>query len=668
VRLGRLAEVGLSGGRLTFDEAAEQACAMLGELLGLDAAWLVAGTAFDLGPRASWSRPGLAAARLGDNRLSRLAEEALDGASQTRDGRYTVVTVRLSNGAGTRVFLMGAVRSTQPLSEPDLAYAGLIGAVYGPSLADTLPAEPRRESDALSSPMILQALAAALAGARSEADVARAVVDGLRGLIESHSCRFYLLAPSGDRLVAVAHSSGDPAGEQFSVESLECAIGEGVAGSVFASGVPRRVPNARRDPTAVAIEGTDLVDESMLAAPMQIDGDPIGVIVLTRLGVDRFDEDDLSILEVVASTAAVGCRSARLNERAQEQADVAEALLHLGEALAVQATADDISQMVARAVDQLVDSAALAVWLREGDDLRLAGHIGYTPAQVEWLHAQRRKASDPAYAEQLGRRRLTVVEAGRDGPLADIPAGSTLVIVPIGESAGNRGAIVLRRGPRRGAPSSRDEQMLLGIADQALLALTNRELYRELDEAFLATVKALANALETKDEYTEAHAQALVGLSSDLARRLGMRSGEVRDVSLAAALHDIGKIGVPVTILNKPGPLTEEEWEVMRMHPEWGARIIEPVPALAGARDLVIACHEHFDGSGYPLGLGGEEIPLGARIILACDAYHAMTSDRVYRKALGRDAALAEIRRCAGSHFDPRVAEALIEIVESTTG
>jgi HD-GYP domain-containing protein (c-di-GMP phosphodiesterase class II)/putative methionine-R-sulfoxide reductase with GAF domain len=605
------------------------------------------------------------AARLGDNRLSRLADGAVEEVSQASDGRYSVVIVRLSRDAARGVFLIGAVRSTQPLPESDVACAGLIGAVFRPSLVDRAPAEPHPEPDAVSSSMILQALAAALAGARSEADVARAVVDGLRQLIESHSCRFYLLPPSGDRLVAVAHSSGDPAGEQFSVDQLECAIGEGVAGSVFASGVPRRVPNARRDPTAVVIEGTDLVDESMLAAPMQIDGEPIGVIVLTRLGVDRFSEDDLSTLEAVASTAAVGCRGARLNRRAEEQADVAEALLRLGEALAVQATAEDIAQMVAHAVDQLVDSAALAVWLREGDDLRLAGHIGYTPAQVEWLHSLTRNAADPDYAEQLSRRRLTVTEAVRDGPLADIPAGSAMVVVPIGEGAGNRGAIVLRRGPRRGAPSSRDEQMLLGIADQALLALTNRELYRELDEAFLATVKALANALEAKDEYTEVHAQALVGMSSEVARRLGMSSRDVRDVSLAAALHDIGKIGVPLTILNKPGPLTAEEWVVMRMHPEWGARIIEPVAALAAARALVIACHEHWDGSGYPLGLAGEEIPLGARIILACDAYHAMNSDRPYRAAMGRDNALAEIRRCTGSQFDPRVADAVVEAVMS---
>jgi HD-GYP domain-containing protein (c-di-GMP phosphodiesterase class II) len=205
--------------------------------------------------------------------------------------------------------------------------------------------------------------------------------------------------------------------------------------------------------------------------------------------------------------------------------------------------------------------------------------------------------------------------------------------------------------------------MLLGIADQALLAMVNRTLYTELEESFLATVAALGTALGTKDEYTSDHAQALVGLTTGVARRLAVAGSELRDITVAAALHDVGKIGVPAAILTKPGPLTVEEWAVMRRHPELGAKIMEPVPALDGARRLVVACHEHWDGSGYPHGLGGDEIPVGARIILACDAFHAMTSDRVYRAAMPVAGAVDELRRCAGTHFDPEVAAALIEVV-----
>ena len=142
------------------------------------------------------------------------------------------------------------------------------------------------------------------------------------------------------------------------------------------------------------------------------------------------------------------------------------------------------------------------------------------------------------------------------GCLDAAPAGTTFAITAVGERAANRAAVVVQRGPRRGQPSSRDEQMLLGIADQALLAIINRSLYADLQESFLATVEALGNALDLKDPYTNDHALALVDLCAGVCGRIGMSPADQRDVSFAAALHDIGKIGIPASILQKPGPLT----------------------------------------------------------------------------------------------------------------
>jgi HD-GYP domain-containing protein (c-di-GMP phosphodiesterase class II) len=279
-------------------------------------------------------------------------------------------------------------------------------------------------------------------------------------------------------------------------------------------------------------------------------------------------------------------------------------------------------------------------------------------------------ASEAPFAGALDSREITVCTRRRAGALAQrletVTSGTTFAVVPMGERAANRGAIVVQRGLRRGAPDRRDQRMLVGIADQALLAIVNRSLYAELEESFLQTVEALGNALGTKDEYTGDHAQALVGLATSVARRLGVSGAELRDITVAAALHDVGKIGVPAAILAKPGPLTLDEWAIMRRHPELGAKIMEPVPALDGARSLVVACHEHWDGSGYPCGLDGDAIPRGARIILACDAFHAMTSDRVYRAAMPVPDAIAELRRCSGSHFDPDVAAALVGVVRES--
>ena len=173
-------------------------------------------------------------------------------------------------------------------------------------------------------------------------------------------------------------------------------------------------------------------------------------------------------------------------------------------------------------------------------------------------------------------------------------------------------------------------------------------------------VGALLAALQARDRYTSRHSDAVVELALDVARDLGLGEDEVRAVGQVALLHDIGKIGVPDAILQKPDALDELEWDVMRTHPELGAQMLASVEELAHLAAAVRAEHERWDGCGYPDGLSGEEIPIASRIVLACDAFHAMTSDRPYRAALGREAAIGELERGSGSQFCPATLEALL--------
>jgi HD-GYP domain-containing protein (c-di-GMP phosphodiesterase class II) len=403
----------------------------------------------------------------------------------------------------------------------------------------------------------------------------------------------------------------------------------------------------------------------MLAAPLTTQDGAIGVVVVSRVGIAQFSDDDLKVLKLVAALATVAVESARNQAEQREAAEVSEALLELAAALALQSSVDGIARMVALALDRLMVCAGISVWLRDGGDLVPAALVGYTPREDERLMRLRLPASAEPLGPALLSRRVMVVNVDEAPVLAGCldaaPAGTTFALIAVGERSANRGLIVVQRGP----PAPRDERMLLGIADQALLAVANRALYDELETSFLATVEALGNALDLKDSYTNEHAQALVGMCTAVAERMGLPDADVRDVSFASALHDIGKIGIPLEILNKPARLTVEEFEVMKQHPELGGRIIAPVPALAGARELVVACHEHFDGSGYPLGLAGDEIPVGARIILACDAYHAMVSDRVYRKAMSSREAVAELRQCAGTQFDAEVVDSLVAVISA---
>ncbi len=173
-------------------------------------------------------------------------------------------------------------------------------------------------------------------------------------------------------------------------------------------------------------------------------------------------------------------------------------------------------------------------------------------------------------------------------------------------------------------------------------------------------IAALAEALLERDRYTGEHSESVVDLVESVARGLALSGSEVDHVKAAALLHDIGKVAIPDDVLNKPGPLDDGEWKVMREHPVIGERIQRAIPGMGPIARIVRHEHESFDGSGYPDGVAGNAIPIGARIILACDAYHAMTSDRPYRKGMSHADAIAELAEHAGTQFDPRVTEVLI--------
>jgi diguanylate cyclase (GGDEF)-like protein/putative nucleotidyltransferase with HDIG domain len=198
------------------------------------------------------------------------------------------------------------------------------------------------------------------------------------------------------------------------------------------------------------------------------------------------------------------------------------------------------------------------------------------------------------------------------------------------------------------------------IAAHVGAALDRTRLSTELEGTFMTTLAALSDALEHKDAYTAAHAREVEELSERVGARLGLAGNELRTVRYAALLHDIGKIGIPSEILNKPARLTDEEFEQIKQHTVIGARMLERIPFFEHVHPLVRSAHERWDGRGYPDALAASEIPLGARIICACDAFHAMTSDRPYRAAMPVVEAIAELRRCAGRQFDPAVVDALV--------
>ena len=188
----------------------------------------------------------------------------------------------------------------------------------------------------------------------------------------------------------------------------------------------------------------------------------------------------------------------------------------------------------------------------------------------------------------------------------------------------------------------------------------------ELQQTYRGTVMVLSDVVEADDNYTASHCRSVVELSGAAATELGLSRDQRQDLETAALLHDVGKIAIPKEILNKPAKLTEEEFELMKSHTLEGQALLDRVGGrLARVGEIVRSCHERWDGGGYPDGLRGEEIPLAARIVFCCDAYSAMTTDRPYRAAMTREAAIAELRANSGTQFEPRVVDAVCRVAES---
>jgi HD-GYP domain-containing protein (c-di-GMP phosphodiesterase class II) len=215
-------------------------------------------------------------------------------------------------------------------------------------------------------------------------------------------------------------------------------------------------------------------------------------------------------------------------------------------------------------------------------------------------------------------------------------------------------------------PFTTDEQMVFStLANQTAVAIENARLYDELRASFVQSVTALANAIDIRDTYTNTHSQQIATWAAKTAQQLGCSSEEVNEIYLGGLLHDIGKIGIPDTILQKPTKLNQEEWKIVHTHPTLGAELIAPIKKLAGVSPMIENSHERYDGLGYPHGKKGEEIPLGARIISVVDSYSAMLDKRPYKEPYSKNKVIMELFQNSGKMYDPQVVEAFLKISQA---
>ena len=277
----------------------------------------------------------------------------------------------------------------------------------------------------------------------------------------------------------------------------------------------------------------------------------------------------------------------------------------------------------------------------------------------------------PGYAA-LDRTRISIPDLRREQIVRQQLISEEAFIAYIAEPLIAKGQVqgVLELFHR--APLSREadwQELLEALAGQTAIALDNASLFEDMQQsnqelrlAYDTTIEGWSRALDLRDKETQGHSRRVTEMTVALARKFGLSAEEIDHVRRGALLHDIGKMGIPDAVLLKPGPLTAEEWTLMRRHPTFAYDLLRPIAYLRRALDIPYCHHEKWDGSGYPQGLRGDQIPLAARIFAIADVWDALRSDRPYRKGWSDDQVREHIRSLAGTHFDPRVAAAFEEL------
>jgi putative nucleotidyltransferase with HDIG domain len=333
--------------------------------------------------------------------------------------------------------------------------------------------------------------------------------------------------------------------------------------------------------------------------------------------------------------------------------------------------AEGVLETLAREACEILDVEKSAVVMRDRSDPRssvvVAGNglpddlIGHRFGIDEGMFGEVILTGEPALVDDYRRFPRAVAHSVAKG----LCGGGA---VPIHVAGAVEGALTAATtDPQR--KFGRDElEKLARLAELGSIALEQAAMREQLERAVDSGVEAMAAAVDIRDNYTAEHSVEVATLARDVGERLGLDSAGLAKLEVAARLHDVGKIGVPDSVLGKNGELDRSEWEVMRQHSVWGAEMLKRIRGLDSVAKIVRHGHERWDGDGYPDRLRRDEIPIESRIILACDAYHAMTSDRPYREALRPWLAVSELREGAGNQFDPEVVDALLKTLRETSG
>ncbi len=458
----------------------------------------------------------------------------------------------------------------------------------------------------------------------------------------------------------------------------------------------QKFPNYRVIKGAKPLAFTDIVQEyphfqenadkyssfgvrSWLGTPLVAQSKAIGMIAFDRETVRPFSADEIELADMFSAQAAMAIHNAELYERTRRQLMQLEVLRRIDALITSDLVLAEALPELLRAIQSslAVDAAAIFLFDEETKDLALEATIGlHTKPRIENRIplGQGNSGKVAETREGVSIPEVTYLDDESNFPFSwaqeKIVSFFAFPMIAKGQLEG----VLDLFNRSRLDPDAAWKDFAETLSRQAAITVNNLTLFNDLEtanqelrSAYDKTIEGWAKALELRDQETEGHSERVIDLGLRLARKFGFDEEELAHLRRGFLLHDIGKMGIPDAILRKPGPLTKEEWAVMRQHPQFAYDMLAPVNFLHPALDIPLYHHEKWDGSGYPEGLEGDEIPLAARIFAIVDVWDALCSDRPYRKAWPEEKTLAYLRDQSGRHFDPDVVDAFFEVIPKSS-
>ena len=409
---------------------------------------------------------------------------------------------------------------------------------------------------------------------------------------------------------------------------------------------------------------------SLVVAPLVARGELLGLVNMTnKLDAPAFGEGDAELLHALASHAAIAIQNAQLYEQQSRNVERRQLLDQISGYFQETLDLDVLIGRIFAEVNKALQAEGQSIWLLDADGKRVTCRLATGLGAHNVINLTVPVDKSIVGSTIVSQQPLLIADAQQDPRLnrrADAKTGlvtRTLMSVPMVRDGKAIGALqaINKRG---GALFANDDlSLFMSIASSAALAVENARLFEELQASYDMTLDALTAALDLRDRETEGHSRRVVAYTLRLADQLGLDEIAKTEIRRGALLHDVGKIGVPDRILLKPGPLDPEERQEIQKHPQKGYEMLLGIPHLAVPIRVVLSHHEKWNGTGYPLGLKGDEIIAEAKIIAVADVLESMTAHRPYRPSLGLERAMAEIEAGSGTRYDPEIAAVCLRLV-----